>query len=121
MVPSQLSPLHSHSSSPLDRRTSRPLWTRLAETQILPHSTLTASSILLEPQPTQSKSSNLSSSASSSEPRSTTRNSTKIPQLPTQELSGPAASPSQSHPLPQAPSTTSRSTVLMHLAPPSGP
>merc|ERR1719361_220394 len=77
--------------------------------------------ILMEPQPTQSKSPSLSSSASSSEPRSTTRNSTKTPQLPTQELSGPAASPSQSHPLPQAPSTISRSTVLMPMATPSSP
>merc|ERR1712110_1324109 len=70
---------------------------------------------------TQSKSLHSNSSASSSEPRSTMRNSTRPAQLPTQELSGPAQSPSQSHPLPQAPSTTSRSTVLMHLATTSGP
>merc|ERR1711876_80033 len=74
-----------------------------------------------EPQPTQLTSLNLSSSASFSEPRSTTKSSTRPPQLPIQELSGPPASPSQSHQLPQAPSTTFRSTVLMHLATPSGP
>merc|ERR1712242_240768 len=113
-------PPHSASSRQPVRRTSRSSWTRPRVSPILPNSTLMPSSISPEPQPTQLTSLPLSSSATSSELRSTTKSSTRPAQLPTQELSGPPASPSLSHQLPQAPSTIFRSTVLMLMATPSG-
>merc|ERR1712129_187050 len=109
-------PPHLLSYRVLVKRTSRSSWTRPPETQIPPHSAPAASLISPEPQPTQLKSRNFSSSATFSELRSTMRSSIRPPQLPTQVPFGPLLLPSQSQLLLQAPSTISRLTVLMLMA-----